>query len=63
MCPLRVRSYSPVSKSHTFRVASSLAETIRLNTGWNITLVTGALCPENTKLLTNDNLMTIIVYA
>jgi hypothetical protein len=35
--PLSDFSYSPVSKSHTFRVASSLADTITLKTGWNIT--------------------------
>lgn len=44
--PFSVLSYSPVSKSQTFIVASSLAETITLNTGWNITLVMGALWPE-----------------
>jgi hypothetical protein len=35
--PLSDFSYSPVSKSHTFKVASSLADTITLKTGWNIT--------------------------
>jgi len=37
VCPFNVRSYSPVSKSQTFMDASSLADTIKLNTGWKIT--------------------------
>lgn len=37
VCPLSVRSYSPVSKSHTLIVASSEDEINRLNTGWKMT--------------------------
>lgn len=36
----------PQSIKLTLSVASSLAETIRLNTGWKMTRFTGALCPE-----------------
>lgn len=35
--PLSVRSYSPVSKSHTLIVASSDEVINKLNIGWNIT--------------------------
>ena len=46
MTPVHYTSYF----SHTFIVASSLALTQILNTGWKITLVTGLLCPDSENL-------------
>lgn len=45
VCPLTVRSRSPVSQSQTLSVASSLAVTMTLKTGWKATLVTGLRWP------------------
>lgn len=47
VCPFRVLSYSPVSKSHTFIVASSEADTIMLKMGWKITRLTVARWPDS----------------
>ena len=57
--PLSVRSKSPVSKSHNLIVASSLAETKTLNTGWNTTFQNGLwkLVLAGSILLQNNNVV------
>ena len=45
VCPLSVRSASPVSQSHTLMLESSDADATELKTGWNASRETVARCP------------------